>query len=52
MNKCDLDTTPQTDESVLRVSAVDGTGIESLLQAIVQTLIPNPPQPGDGVWIE
>ena len=51
MNKCDLEATPQTDESVLRVSAVDGTGIEALLQTIVQTLIPNPPQPGDGVWL-
>ena len=51
MNKCDLDTSPQTDESVLRVSAVDGTGIETLLQAIVQTLIPNPPQSGEGVWL-
>lgn len=51
MNKCDLATASQTDESVFRVSAVDGTGIESLLQAIVQTLIPNPPQPGDGVWL-
>ena len=52
MNKCDLVSTPQTDGAVLRVSAVDGTGIEALLQTIVQTLIPNPPQPGDGVWIE
>lgn len=52
MNKCDLESTPQTDESVVRVSAVDGTGIETLLQAIVQTLIPNPPQSGEGVWIE
>jgi tRNA modification GTPase len=51
MNKCDLASSPQTDESVLRVSAVDGTGIETLLQTIVQTLIPNPPQPGDGVWL-
>ena len=52
INKCDLDSTPQTDESILRVSAVDGTGLETLLQTIVQTLVPNPPQPGDGVWIE
>lgn len=52
MNKCDLDATPQTDDSVLRVSAVDGTGIEMLLQTIVQTLIPIPPQPGDGVWLK
>ena len=51
MNKCDLETAPQTDGSVLRVSAVDGTGIEILLQTIVQTLIPRPPQPGDGVWL-
>lgn len=51
MNKCDLASTFQTDDSVFRVSAVDGTGIETLLQAIVQTLVPNPPQPGDGVWI-
>ena len=51
MNKCDLESAPLTDESVLRVSAVDGTGIETLLQTIVQTLIPNPPQPGDGVWL-
>ena len=51
MNKCDLETSPQTDDSVLRVSAVDGTGIETLLHAIVQTLIPNPPQPGEGVWL-
>lgn len=51
MNKCDLASSPQTDESVLRVSAVDGTGIETLLQTIVQTLIPNSPQPGDGVWL-
>lgn len=52
MNKCDLDSTLQTDESVFRVSAVDGTGIETLLQTIVQTLVPNPPQPGEGVWLE
>ena len=52
MNKCDLASSPQTDESILRVSAVDRTGIETLLQTIVQTLIPSPPQPGDGVWIE
>lgn len=52
MNKCDLASESQTDESVIRVSAVDGTGLEALLQTIVQTLIPNPPQPGDGVWIE
>ncbi|MBR0239294.1 MAG: GTP-binding protein [Thermoguttaceae bacterium] len=52
MNKCDLVATPQTDESVLRVSAVDGAGIETLLQAIVQTLVPNPPRPGEGVWLE
>ena len=51
MNKCDLATSPQTDNSVLRVSAVDGTGIETLLQTIVQTLIPDPPQPGEGVWL-
>ena len=51
MNKCDLASTSQTNESVLRVSAVDGTGIEELLQTIVQTLIPNPPQPGEGVWL-
>lgn len=52
MNKCDLASASQTDQSVLRVSAVDGSGIEELLQTIVQTLIPNPPQPGDGVWLE
>ena len=52
MNKCDLETSPQTDDSVLRVSAVDGAGIEILLQTIVQTLAPNPPQPGEGVWLE
>lgn len=52
MNKCDLAASPQTNDSVLRVSAVDGTGIETLLQTIIQTLIPNPPQPGDGVLIE
>ena len=52
MNKCDLVATPQTDESVLRVSAVDGAGIETLLHAIVQTLVPNPPRPGEGVWLE
>ena len=51
MNKCDLASSPQTDESVFRVSAADGTGIETLLQTIVQTLIPSPPQPGDGVWL-
>ena len=51
MNKCDLASVPQTDDSVLRVSAVDGTGIEALLQAIVRTLIPSPPQPGEGVWL-
>ena len=51
MNKCDLESTSQTDDSVLRVSAVNGTGLETLLQAIVQTLVPNPPQPGDGVWL-
>lgn len=51
MNKCDLDAASQTNGSVLRVSAVDGTGIETLLQTIVQTLIPNPPQPGAGVWL-
>ena len=51
MNKCDLALSPQTDGSVLRVSAVDRTGIDTLLQTIVQTLIPNPPQPGDGVWL-
>ena len=52
MNKCDLSSSPQTDDSVLRVSAVDGIGLEALLQTLVQTLVPNPPQPGDGVWIE
>ena len=51
MNKCDLESTPQTDGSVLRVSAVTNLGINVLLQTIVETLIPNPPQPGDGVWL-
>ena len=51
MNKCDLASTSQTNESVLRVSAVDGTEIETLLETIVHMLIPNPPQPGEGVWL-
>lgn len=51
MNKCDLATSPQIDNSVLRVSAVTNAGINVLLQTIVQTLISNPPQPGEGVCL-
>ncbi len=49
INKCDLPSCPTTDETVYRISAVTGTGIEDLLNAIVNTLIPTPPQPGDGI---
>ena len=49
INKCDLSACPPTDNSVYRISAVTGEGIEELLAGIVNTLIPNPPQPGDGI---
>ena len=51
-NKCDLQTAnhPPT-EKALTVSASAGSGLETLIQRVIQTLIPRVPQPGDPIPI-
>ena len=47
-NKCDLAGTT-FNRAGLRCSAKTGTGIEDLAGAVVNRLIPNPPDPGDAM---
>jgi tRNA modification GTPase len=48
-NKCDLPAMEAARPSGLAVSAVGNIGLDELMQAIVQRLVPNPPAPGDAV---
>jgi tRNA modification GTPase len=50
LNKCDLRSARRTEEpDRLRTSAVTGEGVEQLMRAIVQRLVPKPPLPGEAV---
>lgn len=48
-NKCDLAESADDRPAGLRVSALRGTGVEPLVSAIAQHLVPDPPPPGAAV---
>lgn len=54
-NKCDLpisDRKLDPPEDAVLISARENIGIETLLCAISQILLPDPPQPGEGVFLK
>jgi tRNA modification GTPase len=48
-NKSDLPPTAEPRPEGISTSTIDGSGVESLLRAIVDRLVPNPPPPGAAV---
>ena len=53
INKCDLAAPPdRLAHGALRTSALTGAGIDELIRALSQRLVPQAPRPGDGVPFE
>ena len=50
-NKIDLVGTPAHSDSAVAVSALTGEGIETLLDAVIRRLVPQPPKPGEAVFV-